>query len=563
MSIGVGLKRGSFNPSTAEQIREDEALHIKSCSSDANENIYAGEDGKFITILPGWGDHSYRITTHSDSCQIYFNQGLTMYYGYHVNEAIASFKEAARFDSSCAMAYWGQALAMGPTYNYGYGYTLNEDVFTVLDLMNFNAANASSREKELINAMKMRYNPADASDKQRKELNGRYGAAMKLLVTKYPDDPDVKALYVDAAMLIHPWDFWNNNGKPKSWTPELTQYCKDILKEDPHHPAGLHYYIHLTEASRNPEVALPNADSLIKLFPGIAHMVHMSSHEYERTGIYAKGVEANEKADRSIFIYDSLAKGLFSSIHNLHYYAVETYCALSGAMYNKAISKAMDCRNMVLPTYEDNYGQYMHMLPVITMVRMGKWQDILRDSSSVNPEWIYAGILNDFAKGMAYAKEGDLIQGENCLNRLQQKQKDKILQTLFSPYMSSPYECSLVAKNILTATILFNQKKYGDAIPAINKAILSEDSLLYVEPKIWMLPARQYAGAFLLQLNKPNEAEKFYREDLRWNPGNGWSLLGLYLSLKEQQKTRELKKLKTLYMQSFSAAEVLPYSSVY
>ena len=135
---------------------------------------------------------------------------------------------------------------------------------------------------------------------------------MQPLIAKYQDDIDIKALYTDAVMLMHSWDFWNNDGTPKSWTPELVQHCQDILKQDPHHPAGLHYYIHVTEASRKPEVALASADSLIKLFPGVAHMVHMSSHEYERIGYYAKGVMANEEADRSLAVYDSLAKGLFT-----------------------------------------------------------------------------------------------------------------------------------------------------------------------------------------------------------------------------------------------------------
>ena len=36
------------------------------------------------------------------------------------------FKEAARIDNSCAVAYWGQALAMGPGYNSAYGYAMGK-----------------------------------------------------------------------------------------------------------------------------------------------------------------------------------------------------------------------------------------------------------------------------------------------------------------------------------------------------------------------------------------------------------------------------------------------------
>jgi tetratricopeptide (TPR) repeat protein len=562
-SIGVMLVRSNDKASISNQEYGAKTSNIIGCGPGTDENVYAGEDGKFITVLPGWGNHSYKITTQNDSAQIYFNQGLSMYYSYHAREAVASFKEAAKFDSSCAMTYWGQALAMGPSYNFGYSYKLNKLIPAVIEMMNRNADHASPKERDLIHAMDRRYDLTDTSDKQRNELNVHYAAAMQPLITRYQNDFDIKALYTDAVMLIHPWDFWNNGGTPKSWTPELVQFCKDILKQDPHHPAGLHYYIHLTEASRKPEVALASADSLIKLFPGVAHMVHMSSHEYERFGYYAKGVKANEEADRSLVAYDSLAKGLFSGVHVPHYYAVDAYCALSGAMYKEALPKAMTCRNSVKPTHENTYPQYQYMFPLFAMIRMGKWQDILLDTSSINPQWTYAGILNDFAKGMAFTKTGYHAEAEKHLKRLQEKKKDTILRIRFSPYMSSPYECSIVAENILIANIFYNQKKYNEAITAIKKAILAEDSLIYSEPKIWMLPARQYLGAFLLKLNKPKEAEKVYREDLLWNPGNGWSLLGLYQSLEAQGKSQELKKIKVLYMQSFSKADQLPSDSVY
>ena len=561
--IGIALVGNDFNTPVIKLSQKANVSTIIECAASADENIYADKDGKFITILPGWGNHSYPVTTRSDSAQIYFNQGLSMYYSYHSSEAIASFKEAAKFDSTCAMAYWGQALAMGPSYNFGYMYKMASNLPAIVQLMNQNREQASPKEQDLIQTMNRRYNLAYKADKQIKWLNDDYAEAMKPLVTKYPNDLDIKALYTDAMMLVHPWSFWNNNGTPKPWTLELVQYCEDILKQDPHHPAGLHYYIHLTEASRKPEVALASADSLIKLFPGVGHMVHMSSHEYERIGYYEKGVKANEEADKSLGRYAFLAKGLNLVAHAYHYYSVDVYCAFSGAMYQKAIPKAMALRSITNPAHEKTYEQYLYMFPQLARIRMGKWQDILQDNTSINSEWTYAGILNDFAKGMAYAKTGDDTQAKKHLNQLREKQKDAILQIRFTPYRSSPYECSVVAENILIANLAFHQKKYNESFTAIKKAILAEDSLTYAEPNLWMLPARQYLGAFLMALKKPKEAEKVYREDLMWNPGNGWSLLGLYQSLQAQQKTGELKKIKALYMNSFSAADVLPAVSAY
>lgn len=542
--------------------KQMKALNAIACAPDMDE-FQTDSTGKFIRLMPGWGNHSYTISTQSDSAQIYFNQGLTMYYSYHSREAVASFREAARFDKTNAMLYWAQALAMGPSFNFGYSYKMRAGIPDILKKMNLYANKASTKEQDLIFAMNSRYNVADTADTDRKALNVAYAAAMKPLVMKYPADVDIKALYTDAVMLIHPWDFWNNDGTPKSWTPELVKYCEDILANDPQHPGALHYYIHVTEASRKPEVALASADSLIKLFPGVAHMVHMSSHEYERIGYYSKGVIANEKADESLVLYDSLAKGLFPFVHVPHYYAVEAYCALSGAMYKKSMQKTIKCRNSVKPVNDDHYEQYLYMFPQLAMVRMGKWQDILNDTTPVSSEWLYAGILNDFAKGMAYAKSARFFEAEKHLVQLREKKRDKGLKNKFDPYSNAPFDCASVAENILLATISFQQKKYTRALTAINTAISIEDKLIYSEPKDWILPARQYLGAFLMQQKKWHQAEKIYREDLVWNPGNGWSLVGLYNALKAQRKTIELGKLKKQYMYSFSEAEVVPKTSAY
>ncbi|MBX3253849.1 MAG: hypothetical protein KF862_06875 [Chitinophagaceae bacterium] len=536
---------------------------VVSCAPVTDRVISINSSGKFISVLPGWGDHFYKISTTNDSAQLYFNQGLTMYYSYHAKEALASFKEAARFDSACAILYWAQALAMGPTYNYGHGYTMSGELPAVLQQMNEYKEHASVKERDLIGAMNARYDAGDIADTQRKQLNVDYTHAMQPLAVKYANDPDIQALYIDAQMLVHPWDFWNNDGTPKEWTPGLVQRCESVLRQNAQHPAGLHYYIHLTEASRNPEAALPNADSLRKLFPGIAHMVHMSSHEYERIGYFEKGVLVNEEAGKSLEQYASLEKELNLMKHSNHYYAVGAYCALSGAMYNTAIQKAMLLRRNVNPSAGNTYDQYLYMFPTLAMVRMGQWQDILQDSIAINTDWSYAGLLNDFAKGMAYAKKGNYVQAAKYLERLRQKQKDSHLKERFVPHMSSPYECTVIAAYILLANNAFSQGKYKAALNAIRQAIVAEDKLIYTEPKLWMLPARQYLGAFLLQMGQPVEAEKIYREDLMWNPGNGWSLLGLYQSLEAQHKVQEAKEIKARYLYSFSATDALPVVSAY
>ena len=43
------------------------------------------------------------------------NQGLNLAYGFNHAEAGRAFREAARLDPACAMAYWGQASCWART----------------------------------------------------------------------------------------------------------------------------------------------------------------------------------------------------------------------------------------------------------------------------------------------------------------------------------------------------------------------------------------------------------------------------------------------------------------
>jgi hypothetical protein len=100
--------------------------------------------------------------------------------------------------------------------------------------------------------------------------------------------------------------------------------------------------------------------------PGVAHMIHMSSHEYERNGSYALGVEVNDRADEDLILYKSLATNLKLGVHFSHYFAVQAYCGLSGAMYRKGLSDAIRCRNSGIPVHDNTYSQYLYMMPSFT-----------------------------------------------------------------------------------------------------------------------------------------------------------------------------------------------------
>src|SRR5262245_11442761 len=89
-------------------------------------------DGSLAPRLQNLGAHTFKVTTKSPRAQQFINQGLNLTYGFNHAEAGRAFAEAARLDPKCAMAYWGQALVLGPNINAGMN---PQDEPTALELL--------------------------------------------------------------------------------------------------------------------------------------------------------------------------------------------------------------------------------------------------------------------------------------------------------------------------------------------------------------------------------------------------------------------------------------------
>ena len=77
----------------------------------------ATDVGDAVPLYDNLGDLHHTVTTASTAAQKYFDQGLRLTYAFNHDEAIASYTEATREDSTCAMCWWGIAYAMGPNIN--------------------------------------------------------------------------------------------------------------------------------------------------------------------------------------------------------------------------------------------------------------------------------------------------------------------------------------------------------------------------------------------------------------------------------------------------------------
>ncbi|MEP7142409.1 MAG: hypothetical protein ABI707_06050 [Ferruginibacter sp.] len=511
------------------------------CSPDWN-HLNSDSLANGISILQGWGNYQWDIVSKSDSARLYFQQGINMYYSFHIIEAMASFKKAEQFDTSNAMIFWAQALAYGPNINdFAYSYT--PEAFAVAQKAISLSANCSAKEKALITAMGVRYVPD--STVSRASLNQLYAHEMEKGYGRLPNDADVAALYADAMMLQHPWEYWKHNGDAQPWTPRILEVLEKTLRQSPLHPGANHYYIHSVEASNTPQRALSSADRLSKLMPSVSHMVHMPSHIYIRSGLYGEGIKVNEMSLKGYNEYLSSYPDVANNaplylIHNLH---MQTACAMMGAGFNYSSKSAEACRAsfdtsfMSIPAPLGGFIQYVYMIPVINNVRFGKWEAILA-SPAVPENYVYANVLDHWARGMALARKNDVPGAKQELALLRKNMNHPDMLVVMQPF-NAPAGAAKVIEKLLEGIIAEQENDLATAAMLLSEAVKNEAAMIYNEPKDWILPARPWLGDVLLKARSFSKAENIFKEDLKENPNNHWSLKGLYESLQKQKKNTE------------------------
>jgi tetratricopeptide (TPR) repeat protein len=169
--------------------------------------------------------------------------------------------------------------------------------------------------------------------------------------------------------------------------------------------------------------------------------------------------------------------------------------------------------------------------------------------------------LRHVARGIAYASQGDTAKAkaEQAAFAIAKKAVpegagfgNNLAETLLD-----------IATHLLAGEIMYRDGKVEPALAELREASRIEDTLRYSEPPDWIHPVRHALGATLLAENRTAEAEAVYREDLRRQPNNGWSLLGLARSLKLQGKTAEAEKIDAQFQAVWKDADLQISSSCF
>ncbi|MCG8443535.1 MAG: hypothetical protein MI723_17160, partial [Caulobacterales bacterium] len=360
-------------------------------------------------LIDGLGEERLPATTESADARAYFDQGVSLTFGFNHGDAIRAFQHAQTIDPSCAMCLWGEAFALGPNINAPRDPEVEAQALAAARAAAERAEGASAEEQALIAAIQTRYSDNPAADPA--ALDAAFADAMLAAAHAHPDSDAILALAAEAVMDTSPWNYWEEDATtPRGRMGEALAHLETVLARNPGHAPAIHLYIHMTEASTDPWRAEAGADRLWASEPGAGHLIHMPSHVYLRVGRFKDSIAANIEAVAADEAFFALA-GEGSALYRYGYYPHNIHFVMASAQMSGDGATALDMVGKLdasIPMEMTAVAGLIHPVkaaPLFALAQFGEAETVIATPLADGaPPYIEA--MWRYARGEAYARSG-------------------------------------------------------------------------------------------------------------------------------------------------------------
>ena len=519
-----------------------------------------------------------------ENARRFFEQGMTLFYGFDYEGAMRNFRHAMTFADrdTFPMAHWGVAMAAAPNINLGQDEECGKVAFAESREAQRQAGLAGTKiplpEAALIDALVARYGEEPKDRVQAVD----YAVAMEGVWLKYHKDPNAAnlgAVYAESLLNLRPWALYDGAGRPAIDTQRVIAVLKEAIDDAPRGNdkraiGANHYWIHTAEAGPKPdEAAMASADRLFDGVPSSGHLLHMPSHIYFLAGQYDKAVEANTNAiNADSKQFEKACEGgyrtysekpecrqLYYGHYGAHDYFFRAIAQAFQGHYDEALEDAdrtaAHARHFI--NNEPGLQRYM-TAPLLVAAAVGRWDKVRsieeppRDCYIELPFKEKSGChivraMWHWAQGMALAKPSTLADARRQVVGFLAERAD-IQSAGPTGWGNNRADAVLaVAEEMLRARIAWAEGKRPAALEHLKLAVTHEDAMVYDEPPQFIFPTRQALGGAYLAVGAFKEARDVFEADLQRHQGNGRSLYGMWKALERlpgQQALAEQYRLK-------------------
>ena len=513
-------------------------LCFSSCESKKSTSIqtFADLDLKRGDLLlcgdPNFGEVSFSLSCRYDLRET-FNLGLSLIHSFEYAEAEKAFVSILDQDSECLMAYWGTAMSI---LNHPLSLKQNPESLkrgeALLKVAQTLAPN-NDREKDYIDAVSIYFKDWQTLDTQTRKL--KYESKMKELYVKYPGDVETAVFYSLAILATA-----DLNDKTYSKQKESGEILEDLLKTNPNHPGIAHYIIHNYDSPELANLALKTARQYSVIAPASAHAQHMPSHIFTRLGLWDESIKSNIDSANSAVCYAESVNPNASWVSEIHAidYLVYAYLQLGdNARAKLEMDKVKEIKE-VFPKDHFASAYALIAIPARLAVENKNWELATKlELPNTNLDWDKAtwpkAILH-FSRALGFTNTGNSLAAQKELEILISL-RDRLNEA------ENIYESGQVTIQIeaIKGWIEYSKGNADKAIEYMKLAsnLESETSKAAVTPGE-IIPADELLADLYLALNRPEDALKAYKLNLKGHPSR---FNGIYGAAKAAQQLNDTK----------------------
>ncbi|HJQ56809.1 MAG TPA: hypothetical protein VJ890_07875 [Vineibacter sp.] len=425
-------------------------------------------------------------TSCSEPAQAKFNHAMAYQHSFWYRAATDTFNEVLKLDPSCAIAYWGLALA---NLRNPYAPPLPawlKDGLAMID-KGLALGPKSEREKGYLEALGAFYRDHDKVPHRDRQV--AYAKAMEGLAARYPDDIEAQIYWALAlAVSASPAD--------KTYANQLkaAKILEPIFEAKPMHPGVAHYIIHAYDYPPIAKHGLEAAKRYAKIAPDSPHALHMPSHIFTRLGYWQESIEANAASAR-------IATAQNEAQDAAHAYDYMVYAFLQTGRDQLAAKALVELRKI-----DPGSGRFaapfaLSAAPARFTLERGAWAEAA--ALQLQPgEFAYAEAHLHFARAVGAGNLGNAAQVREEAAKLAALAEK--LKAAKNDYWAEQVD---LQRRAALAWADWADKKYDAAIAAMTDVADREDRTeKHVVTPGPLLPGREMLGDMLLARGKNAEA---------------------------------------------------------
>jgi tetratricopeptide (TPR) repeat protein len=495
-----------------------------------------GSSSELITVEQLMGDivlcggDTFGEVTFALSCDVdtheTFELAISLLHSFEYDEAKKAFANVIDTDADCAMAYWGLAMTyLGhPKFR-----PAKENFDAGLEIIEFTKTlSKTSKEGEYLDALGAYFEDEWDTEKSDHLARSRKMAQkMSDIYNKYPDDKEAAIFY---ALTL----FGTADQKDKTYEYQRLggAILESIFPDQPDHPGIAHYIIHNYDHPELAKLALSTARKYADIAPASSHAQHMPSHIFTRLGLWDESIQSNLNSASAAVCYASdteMDGNWHNEIHAMDYLV---YAYLQKGDNDKAMEQYDHLKTMTKEYPSTSSPYNFGAIPVRMVLENKQWEKAAElKYHSTEHHWDqfpWERALLHFARSLGASHIGDISLAEKELDTLR-----FLHHQLVDSEDHYRADQVLIQVKASQAWIAYAKGNYDKALTLMNQAVeLEEKTGKHPVTPGEVIPASEFLGDMLLEMNKPKQALEAYITDLEGHPKRFNGIYGAAIAAK-------------------------------